>query len=62
MQTYYGIGMLAGPGFGGILFQWGGYTAPFIFVGILLLLSSILFFFLLPSSANSYSSFDESAL
>lgn len=32
-QTFTGIGMLAGPVFGSILYEWGGYTLPFIVTG-----------------------------
>jgi MFS family permease len=39
-ETMDGIGLIAGPAVGGILFQFGGFQLPFTVFGILLLMAT----------------------
>ncbi|XP_064112402.1 MFS-type transporter SLC18B1-like [Macrobrachium nipponense] len=50
METFFGLGLIAGPTVGGALYELGGYTLPFMSMGIILLLAAILTFCLLPSA------------
>ena len=42
METCFGLGLIVGPVLGGALYEWGGYTLPFLVLGILLTLSASL--------------------
>jgi len=45
---FSGLGAMAGPAIGGVLFKVGGFNAPFIAVGSLLIATSLLNVFILP--------------
>lgn len=48
LETFFGLGIIAGPTIGGALYEVGGYTLPFVSLGILLLVGSVVTFFVLP--------------
>ncbi|XP_076336018.1 MFS-type transporter SLC18B1-like isoform X3 [Tachypleus tridentatus] len=48
MEMMFGVGMVIGPTVGGGLYQVGGYILPFLVLGLLLLFSSLMIFFILP--------------
>merc|ERR1712227_1007058 len=50
METMFGVGTTIGPFIGGFLFDYGGFLTPFATCGCLLLLCSILAFFILPKA------------
>jgi MFS family permease len=52
METFYGIGLIAGPLMGGFLYQVGGYTLPFVCVGGLLFLAAFCTHFVLPKTRS----------
>lgn len=47
-QTVFGTGLVAGPTVGGSLYQLAGFPMPFVFIGVLLLLSALIIHYLLP--------------
>ena len=49
METCFAVGLIVGPTVGGALFEVGGYTLPFVVLGAILLLQSLMVFLLLPS-------------
>ncbi|KAL3200808.1 hypothetical protein MRX96_013080 [Rhipicephalus microplus] len=49
-QTVFGAGLVAGPTVGGCLYQIGGFMAPFVSIGILLLVCDVLIYFLMPAT------------
>ncbi|XP_075235423.1 MFS-type transporter SLC18B1-like isoform X2 [Lycorma delicatula] len=48
LETCFGLGLIVGPTVGGILYQVGGYTTPFVVLGSALFLSAIMTAFVLP--------------
>ena len=48
LETFFGLGMVLGPFFGGLLYEYGGFTLPFVTVGSLLILISMFMLVLLP--------------
>lgn len=52
METFYGLGMIAGPTVGGALFHAGGFTLPFATMGFFLLVSAILTYFFITKRTN----------
>lgn len=52
LETFVGLGLCAGPGIGGILFDIGGFGLPFYVVGIFLILIAPLNIFILEKSAK----------
>lgn len=53
LETFFGLGLIAGPSVGGALYEQGGYILPFITVGILLLVAGCITIFMLPSAHNA---------
>ena len=51
-NTFFGIGMIVGPSAGGVLYDAGGFTLPFLFVGSWILICSILACFIFPKDAE----------
>lgn len=49
METFFGLGLIVGPTVGGALYEVGGYTLPFVVLGVLLLGAAIMTCCLLPS-------------
>lgn len=49
LETFFGLGLIVGPTMGGFLFQMGGYTLPFMVLGVLLIAAALLTYALLPS-------------
>jgi len=50
LETATGLGMMVGPAFGGILYQFGGFTLPFVVLGTLMILTVPLHMLWLPSA------------
>lgn len=50
METMFGVGTTIGPFIGGFLFDYGGFLTPFVTCGCLLLVCSVLAFFILPKA------------
>lgn len=48
LETCFGLGLIVGPTVGGILYQVGGYTTPFVVLGSALFLSAVMTAFVLP--------------
>ncbi|CAL8142739.1 unnamed protein product [Orchesella dallaii] len=46
METFYGIGMIGGPVLGGCLYELGGYSFTFSTIGILLMISACVIYYL----------------
>jgi len=49
LETFFGLGIIAGPTIGGALYEVGGYTLPFVSLGVFLLVGSVVTFFILPN-------------
>ena len=47
METFAGLGYTAGPVIGGVLYEYGGFQLPFFVLGALLLLATVLSYFLI---------------
>lgn len=47
METFVGLGYTAGPVIGGVLYEYGGFKLPFFVLGILLILATILSYYLI---------------
>lgn len=41
IELSFGIGMIAGPSLGGLLYSWDGFYLPFLVVGIASIISSL---------------------
>ncbi|CAL1534911.1 unnamed protein product [Lymnaea stagnalis] len=52
LETATGIGLMAGPALGGVLYEAGGFGLPFFVIGSLILATGCVMFFLLPEIAN----------
>ncbi|XP_076350048.1 MFS-type transporter SLC18B1-like isoform X2 [Tachypleus tridentatus] len=50
LEMAYGVGTMLSPTVGGVLYQFGGFKAPFIFLGVALITGSILVYFFLPDT------------
>lgn len=48
LETFFGLGLIAGPMVGGFLYQMGGYFLPFGTLGSLLFITAIITFCILP--------------
>jgi len=48
LETFFGLGLIVGPTLGGLLYQYGGYMAPFTVLGTLLFAASLLTYAILP--------------
>lgn len=48
LETFFGLGLIAGPMVGGFLYQLGGYFLPFFTLGTLLLVTAMVTFCILP--------------
>lgn len=48
VETFFGIGLIAGPAVGGALYELGGFTLPFITLGLLLCTASVSVWYFLP--------------
>ncbi|XP_045590438.1 MFS-type transporter SLC18B1 [Procambarus clarkii] len=54
LETCFGLGMIVGPTLGGALFELGGYTLPFVTLGIMLLGAASLTYCILPSYSSEF--------
>jgi MFS family permease len=54
MEVSVGIGYVAGPVFGGIIYNIGGYRAPFIFFAIVQIILSLLIYNLLRKELEAF--------
>lgn len=52
VETFFGLGLIAGPSIGSVLYQMGGYTLPFVTLGSILVAASLVTCFTLPSTYN----------
>lgn len=52
LETASGIGLMAGPAIGGVLYEAGGFGLPFFVIGSLILATGCLMFLLLPETKN----------
>jgi MFS family permease len=52
LETFFGMGLIAGPTIGGALYQIGGYFLPFVTLGCGILMAATVTYFLLPVSLN----------
>lgn len=50
LETFFGLGLIAGPSVGGVLYELGGYKLPFVSLGGLLFITAISTKVVLPSS------------
>jgi len=50
LETATGLGMMVGPALGGIFYQFGGFTLPFVVLGMLMILTVPLHMLWLPST------------
>ena len=48
LEAFFGLGLIFGPSIGGILYQVGGYTLPFVVLGSILICVACVTFFVLP--------------
>ena len=46
LQSSMALGLMAGPGIGGLLYQWGGYVLPFVVPGAIKVILSFLAYFI----------------
>ncbi|XP_071449260.1 MFS-type transporter SLC18B1-like [Hetaerina americana] len=53
LETFFGLGLIAGPSIGGFLYQIGGYKTPFMVMGGVLLSTAALTFCILPAFNHS---------
>lgn len=54
LEVFTGMGFMIGPAIGGVLYEYGGFKAPFLFMGILLMVGTIVVQFLLPDEGSSH--------
>ncbi|XP_038209175.1 MFS-type transporter SLC18B1-like [Zerene cesonia] len=52
LETFFGLGLIAGPMIGGALYSWGGYSLPFAVLGAALLCTAVLCYITLPKAAD----------
>ncbi|ODM97424.1 MFS-type transporter SLC18B1 [Orchesella cincta] len=52
LETLYGVGLIIGPSLGGALYEVGGFTAPFAFVGLCLISVALSTPWLLPNGKS----------
>ena len=52
LEAFFGLGLIFGPSIGGILYQAGGYTLPFVVLGSILICVACVTFFVLPGRLN----------
>jgi len=52
LEAFFGLGLIFGPSIGGILYQAGGYTLPFVVLGSILICVACVTFFVLPDQYN----------
>ena len=50
LETATGLGMMVGPAFGGVMYQFGGFSLPFVVLGALMILAVPLHLLWLPST------------
>jgi len=58
LEAFFGVGLIFGPSIGGILYQVGGYTLPFVVLGSILICVACTTFFVLPDTYNDKCSGD----
>lgn len=49
LETFFGLGIIAGPTIGGALYEAGGYSLPFVLLGCLLLVGCVVTCIILPN-------------
>ncbi|GAB6026949.1 hypothetical protein CHUAL_013620 [Chamberlinius hualienensis] len=55
LETFFGLGIIAGPTIGGALYEVGGYTLPFVALGGFLFFATLVTFFILPGQEEDTS-------
>ncbi|KAL7632075.1 UNVERIFIED_CONTAM: hypothetical protein RMT77_017616 [Armadillidium vulgare] len=53
-ESCLGIGLIIGPGIGGVLYEYGGFTIPFLVTGLMILFIGVLTLFIKSSKRDSY--------
>ncbi|KAL7632070.1 UNVERIFIED_CONTAM: hypothetical protein RMT77_017611 [Armadillidium vulgare] len=53
-ESCLGLGLIIGPGIGGVLYEYGGFTIPFLVTGLLILFIGVLTLFIESSKRDSY--------
>uniref|UniRef100_T1J6T1 Major facilitator superfamily (MFS) profile domain-containing protein n=1 Tax=Strigamia maritima TaxID=126957 RepID=T1J6T1_STRMM len=53
LEAAYGVGLFVGPFIGGVLFEVGGFTLPFLVTGISLLIGTAVTYLILPAAAGA---------
>ncbi len=53
LEAFLGLGFMVGPILGGVLYQFGGYSAPFLALGLCLMTLAAVSFFSIPPPAAS---------
>ncbi|KAL7632073.1 UNVERIFIED_CONTAM: hypothetical protein RMT77_017614 [Armadillidium vulgare] len=53
-ESCLGIGLIIGPSIGGVLYEYGGFTIPFLVTGLLILFIGVLTLFIESSKRDSY--------
>lgn len=53
LETFFGLGLIAGPMVGGILYSLGGYYLPFVSLGVLLFVVAFLTMCILPKNSEN---------
>ncbi|XP_023221317.1 MFS-type transporter SLC18B1-like isoform X1 [Centruroides sculpturatus] len=49
LETFLGLGLIAGPTLGGALYDLGGFELPFISIGVLILIDVVIMYIILPN-------------
>ena len=52
LEMFFGVGMIAGPSVGGVLFEHGGFCCPFFVMGLATLIATVFVCFALPKSSE----------
>lgn len=53
LETFFGLGLIAGPMVGGVLYSVGGYFLPFVSLGLLLFIVAGITMCILPQNSEN---------
>lgn len=62
LETFFGMGLIVGPLLGGLVFQSGGYDAPFIVTGLLFFTAALVILSVMPNPTSLSSNKDSIAI
>ncbi|KAL7632069.1 UNVERIFIED_CONTAM: hypothetical protein RMT77_017610 [Armadillidium vulgare] len=54
LESCLGLGLIIGPGIGGVLYEYGGFTIPFLVTGLMILFIGVFTLFIESSKRDSY--------